>query len=62
MAHRPGAGGAIGAHAYNLARFVTGLKTDSVSAYLTSFVEDRQLDDNVHIMLRPRGAAPKSVL
>ena len=55
-----GAGGAIGdigTHAYNLARFVTGLKTDSVSADLTSFVEGRQLDDNVHIMLRFEGGA-----
>src|SRR5690606_10733496 len=38
---RSGAGGAIGdigTHAYNLARFVTGLKTEAVSADLTSFV------------------------
>lgn len=57
---RSGAGGAIGdigTHAYNLLRFVTGLKTDSVSADLTSFVPGRQLDDNVHIMLRFQGGA-----
>ncbi|WP_108397637.1 Gfo/Idh/MocA family protein [Devosia submarina] len=57
---RSGAGGAIGdigTHAYNLARFVTCLKTDSVSADLDSFVEGRQLDDNVHIMLRFEGGA-----
>ncbi|MGB3339822.1 MAG: Gfo/Idh/MocA family oxidoreductase [Devosia sp.] len=57
---RSGAGGAIGdigTHAYNLARFVTGLKTDSVSADLTSFVPGRQLDDNVHILLRFEGGA-----
>ena len=57
---RSGAGGAIGGigtHAYNLLRFVTGLTTDSVSADLTSFVEGRQLDDNVHIMLRFEGGA-----
>ena len=57
---RSGAGGAIGdigTHAYNLARFVTGLKTDSVSADLASFVEGRQLDDNVHILLRFEGGA-----
>lgn len=57
---RSGAGGAIGdigTHAYNLARFVTGLKTDAVSADLTSFVPGRQLDDNVHIMLRFDGGA-----
>ena len=57
---RSGAGGAlgdIGTHAYNLARFVTGLKTDSVSADLTSFVPGRKLDDNVHVLLRFRGGA-----
>jgi predicted dehydrogenase len=57
---RSGAGGCIGdigTHAYNLARFVTGLKTDAVSADLTSFVPGRQLDDNVHIMLRFEGGA-----
>lgn len=55
-----GAGGAlgdIGTHAYNLARFVTGLRTDSVSADLTTFVRGRKLDDNVHIMLRFQGGA-----
>ncbi|WIY54087.1 Gfo/Idh/MocA family oxidoreductase [Devosia sp. YIM 151766] len=57
---RSGAGGAIGdigTHAYNLLRFVTGLKTEAVSADLTSFVPGRQLDDNVHIMLRFEGGA-----
>lgn len=57
---RSGAGGAIGdigTHAYNLARFVTGLKTEAVSADLSSFVPGRQLDDNVHIMLRFEGGA-----
>jgi predicted dehydrogenase len=57
---KSGAGGAIGdigTHAYNLARFVTGLKTEAVSADLTAFVPGRQLDDNVHIMLRFEGGA-----
>lgn len=57
---RSGAGGAIGdigTHAYNLARFVTGLRTLSVSADLTTFVKGRKLDDNVHIMLRFVGGA-----
>jgi len=57
---RSGAGGAIGdigTHAYNLLRFVTGLKTDSVAADLQSFVPGRRLDDNVHIMLRFAGGA-----
>jgi len=55
-----GAGGAIGdigTHAYNLLRFVSGLKTEAVSADLTSFVKGRKLDDNVHIMLRFQGGA-----
>ena len=55
-----GAGGAIGdigTHAYNLLRYVTGLKTQAVSADLTTFVKGRKLDDNVHIMLRFTGGA-----
>lgn len=57
---RSGAGGAIGdigTHAYNLASFVSGLKTEAVLAELTSFVEGRPLDDNVHVLLRFAGGA-----
>ena len=57
---RSGAGGAIGdigTHAYNLLRFVTGLKTEAVSADLQSFVKGRKVDDNVHILLRFQGGA-----
>lgn len=57
---RSGAGGAIGdigTHAYNLAAFVTGLKTDQLLAQLTSFVEGRKLDDDVQILLRYQGGA-----
>jgi predicted dehydrogenase len=57
---RSGAGGAIGdigTHAYNLLRFVTGLKTEAVSADLQSFVKGREVDDNVHILLRFEGGA-----
>ena len=57
---RSGAGGAIGdigTHAYNLLRYVTGLTTAAVSADLDHFVEGRQLDDNVNIMLRFEGGA-----
>jgi predicted dehydrogenase len=64
-----GAGGAtgdIGTHAYNLARFVTGLKLDSLSADLDTFVAGRRLDDNAHVMLRfkpvGRGAPAKGLL
>ena len=40
-----GAFGDIATHAYNLGRYMTGLKSDSVSCHLKSFVEGRQLDD-----------------
>ncbi len=55
-----GAGGAtgdIGAHAYNLGCFVSGLELDSLAADLDAFVPGRQLDDNAHIMLRYKGGA-----
>lgn len=60
---RSGAGGAtgdIGTHAYNLARFVTGLELDSLSADLDAFVVGRRVDDNAHVLLRfrPQGKAP----
>ncbi len=49
--------GDIGTHAYNLARFVTGLQTEAISADLSTFVPGRQVDDNVNIMLRFEGGA-----
>jgi predicted dehydrogenase len=55
-----GAGGAtgdIGTHAYNLARFVTGLELDALSADLSAFVKGRLLDDNAHVMLRFKSGA-----
>ncbi len=60
---RSGAGGAtgdIGTHAWNLARFVTGLELDQLAADLDAFVEGRVLDDNAGVMLRfkPVGNAP----
>lgn len=57
-----GATGDIGTHAYNLLRFVTGLKLDSLAADLDSFVEGRLLDDNAHILLRfsPKGAGARA--
>lgn len=57
---RSGAGGCIGdigTHAYNLARFMSGLELEAMSADLHTFVEGRQLDDNVHIMMRFKGGA-----
>jgi predicted dehydrogenase len=52
-----GSTGDIGTHAYNLARFVSGLELDSLAADLDSFVEGRQLDDNANILLRFQGGA-----
>lgn len=40
-----GAFGDIATHAYNLGRYMTGLKPDAVSCHLKSFVEGRKLDD-----------------
>ncbi len=57
---RTGAGGCvgdIGTHAYNLARFVSGLELDTLSADLHTFVKGRKVDDNVHVMLRFKGGA-----
>lgn len=47
-----GTTGDIGTHAFNLARFVTGLELDSLSADLSAFGAGRVLDDNANIMLR----------
>ncbi len=44
--------GDIGTHAYNLARFVTGLTLSEIAADLHTFVPGRRLDDNAHMMLR----------
>ncbi|WP_029075492.1 Gfo/Idh/MocA family protein [Kaistia adipata] len=57
---RSGAGGCIGdigTHAYNLACFVTGLELDQLLAQLSTFVEGRQLDDDVQILLKWKGGA-----
>ena len=57
---KSGAGGSIGdigTHAYNLARFITGLPLDSLSADMQCFVEGRELDDNAHVLLRFAGGA-----
>ncbi len=54
---RGGSIGDIGTHAYHLAGFVTGLKLQSLSADLATFVEGRALDDNAHVMMRYEGGA-----
>jgi predicted dehydrogenase len=55
-----GAGGSlgdIGTHAEHLARFISGLCLNEVSADLSTFVSGRLLDDNAHVMLRYEGGA-----
>jgi predicted dehydrogenase len=52
---RSGAGGCvgdIGTHAENLAEYITGLKIKELAADITAFVEGRQLDDDVNVLLR----------
>lgn len=44
--------GDIGTHAYNLARYMTGLLPDKVSAQLAAFEKGRQLDDYGHAVIR----------
>lgn len=52
-----GAVGDIGSHAENLLTTVTGLQLESLCADLTTFVPERQLDDDASILLRFRGGA-----
>jgi predicted dehydrogenase len=55
-----GAGGSIGdigTHAFHLAEFISGLTTTSLLADLESFVPNRSLDDNAHILLRYNSGA-----
>jgi predicted dehydrogenase len=52
-----GALGDIGTHAYHLARYVSGLRVQELSAELTRFVPGRVLDDHVQAMLRFDGGA-----
>lgn len=52
-----GALGDIGTHAYHLARYVSGLAVEELSAELTTFVPGRALDDHVQAMLRFNGGA-----
>ncbi|MCW0980958.1 Gfo/Idh/MocA family oxidoreductase [Agrobacterium sp. BT-220-3] len=54
---RGGSIGDIGTHAYHLAGFVTGLKLESLTADLATFVGGRALDDNAHVMMRYEGGA-----
>jgi len=44
--------GDIGTHAYNLARYMTGLLPDTVSCHLKIFAAGRKLDDYGHAVVR----------
>jgi len=61
---RSGGGGCIGdigTHAFNLIRFITGLKVDELSADIHTFVKGRLVDDNAQIMLRFKGGAKGTI-
>jgi predicted dehydrogenase len=47
-----GAIGDIGTHAFNLVEYVTGDRVNGVSADLSTFLPDRQLDEDVNALLR----------
>ncbi len=49
--------GDIGTHAYNLARYMTGLLPDTVSCHLKIFAEGRKLDDYGHAVVRMENGA-----
>jgi len=49
--------GDIGTHAFHLAEFISGNRVVEVAADISTFVEGRQLDDNVNAMLRFEGGA-----
>ena len=53
--------GDIGTHAENLARYITGLRIDSLCADVTTFVPGRRLDDDANVLVRFKGGA-KGVL
>jgi predicted dehydrogenase len=53
--------GDIGTHAENLARYITGLRIESLCADLTTFVPGRKLEDDANILVRYSGGA-KGVL
>lgn len=49
--------GDIGTHAYNLARYITGLLPDTVSCHLKIFAQGRKLDDYGHAVIRMENGA-----
>lgn len=49
--------GDIGTHAFHLGNYVSGLKAEKIAADMTTFVPGRDLDDNIHVMLRYENGA-----
>ena len=49
--------GDIGTHAYNLARYITGLLPETVSSHLKIFAAGRKLDDYGHAVIRLENGA-----
>ncbi len=49
--------GDIGTHAFQLATFISHQELDAISADLTAFVPGREVDDNVHAMMRFKSGA-----
>ncbi len=49
---KAGSVGDIGTHAENLAETITGLKITELSADVTTFVENRLLDDDANVLIR----------
>lgn len=50
--------GDLGTHAYHLARYITGLEAEQVSAQLATFVPDRRVFDHATLSLRWAGGVP----
>jgi predicted dehydrogenase len=57
-----GSFGDIGTHAYNLARYMTGLLPAEVSCHLKTYVEGRKLDDYGHALVRFENGALGTVI
>jgi predicted dehydrogenase len=49
--------GDIGLHAWHLARYITGLELESLSADLTSFGEGYELEDDANLLVHYQGGA-----
>ena len=54
---KAGCMGDIGTHAFNLAEYITGLRTETLCGELHTFVPDRLLDDDGAALLRYEGGA-----